>query len=151
MVDDFSNLPSVTQGGGGMDEKDMGVFRLTREDSTDIGFATTCLTLSAVSFDEFRDWLYHVIGASDEWPDYLLDILDLKQKFDYTLHVRRILGFIPGANLSDDEYRAVDGIAYRRFPRHQSDGSTKETALTALARNPRIEQLFRTLFFAIDW
>lgn len=81
----------------------MRAFRLTREDSADIGFATTCLTISAITFEEFKEWLHRVIEVSDDCPSWVFDILDLKEKFDYTLRVRQIIGFIPSAGLSDDE------------------------------------------------
>lgn len=125
--------------------------RLNREDSTDIGFATSCLTASVLTFEEFKDWLNEIICATDDYPHYIFDILDLEKKFDYTLHVRRILGFQPGADLSQDEYRAVSGIAYKRFSGHRSDIARKDTAVAALTRQPQIEAMFRELFPEIAW
>lgn len=124
---------------------------LNREDSTDIGFATTCLISSAITFDEVKDWLNEIIATMDDYPLWIFDILDLEKKFDYTLHVRRILGFQPSACLSDADRRAIAGIAYRRFPDHHSDLAPRETALTALAQHQEIEARFRDLFPAIVW
>lgn len=56
--------------------------RLNREDSTDIGFATSCLTASVLTFEEFKDWLNEIICATDDYPHYIFDILDLEKKFD---------------------------------------------------------------------
>lgn len=81
----------------------------------------------------------------------MFDILDLKEKFDYTRHVRQIIGFNSSADHSQDKHRAVDGIAWVRFLDHRSDLAIKDAALAALRRHRRIEADFRKLLPEIKW
>jgi hypothetical protein len=121
-------------------------FRLTKEDGEDIGFASTCLVASAISFSEFKEWLYYVIQHSNNVPNYFFDILDIEEKFDYTLKRNSIVGFTPSWEGARQEEHAIDGIAYKRNPNHNSDSVSRNDALIALKENPHIEKRFRELF-----
>lgn len=126
-------------------------FHLAKEDSADIGFATDCLVAGIITFLEFKSWLYYVIENSEEVPSYFFDILDVEEKFDYTLRTVEILGFHPGWEATDNELNALDGIGFKRFSEFKTDAAQKETALQALEKNPHIEQRFREMFPFIDW
>ena len=126
-------------------------FRLVKNDSADIGFATTCLIGGVITFSEFRDWLYFVIKNTDEVPNYFFDILDIEEKFDYTLQTARLLGFHPGWDATDIELLALDGVAFMRFPNYQTDASERDEAISALQKNPHVAKLFGEFFPFIDW
>lgn len=126
-------------------------FSLFKNDGADIGFSTSCLICGVVTFSEFKEWLYIVIERSDDVPEYVFDILDLKDKFEYTLNTGRILGFHPGWGGTDDERKAIYGIGFRRFPDFKTDAYLKDDALQSLERNHHIEQRFREMFPFIDW
>lgn len=125
--------------------------RLTKEDSDDLGFATECVTAGALTFDEFKTWIYRIIEISDDYPLFLLDIVDLENKFDYTLDTIQIVGFNPYWSATETEQIAVDGIAYRRFSHHESDAAPRLKALAALQENPQIEKRFRQMFPFVEW
>lgn len=121
-------------------------FHLTKNDNADISFASTALIAGVISFDEFKEWLYLVIQNDDSCPSYVFDIIDLESKFDYTLKMGEILGFIPSWELNDDEEKALDGIGYKRFSDFSSDLAPRQVALAALERNPQVEARFRETF-----
>jgi hypothetical protein len=126
-------------------------FRLTKTDSEDIGFASTCLVAGAITFSEFKGWLYFVIQHTDDVPNYFFDILDIQEKFDYTLKRHSIVGFTLGWECTRQEENALDGIAYKRNSNHDSDSVSRNDALIALKENPHIEKRFRDLFPFIRW
>ncbi|WP_052265441.1 hypothetical protein [Ruegeria sp. ANG-R] len=126
-------------------------FHLVKNDSADIGFATTCLIGGIITFSEFKDWLYFVIENTDEVPNYFFDILDIDEKFDYTLRTVNYLGFHPSWDASEVELLALDGIAFLRFHDHQTDASQREGATSALRSNPHVEERFRETFPFIEF
>ena len=122
-------------------------FSLIKGNSEDIGFASTCLVAGVISFDEFKQWLYLVIEQEDELPDYIFDILDIENKFDYTLKMREIIGFHANWEGSEPaQSLALDGIAYKRDADYVSDAVSREQALTALQTHPEVEVKFKALF-----
>lgn len=125
--------------------------RLTRADGEDISFVTACLTAGAISFEEFKAWLLHVIETEDEVPGYFFDLLDVKQKTDYILKAGELVGFYPAADLSEQEFQAIDGIAFDRGLIRQSDAVGRDKALAMLRLNPLIADWFRRLFPFIGW
>lgn len=131
----------------------MAKFALTRNNPGDLGFALSSLIFSAVTFTEFKQWIYHVIEHEDvdEIPSYFFEVLDIKEKFDFTLKSRQIIGFHPSWDGGDEEDDALCGICYKRFPDYRSDAASREDALAALARNPHIEERFRKTFPFIDF
>lgn len=124
----------------------MARFHLVKGDGADIGFATTCLISGVITFSEFKDWLHYVIENSTDVPGYIFDILDCKEKFDYTLRARPIVGFDPAWDATSDELTALEGVGFIRFPDFNTDASSKEQALEALERNRHVEGRFRELF-----
>lgn len=126
-------------------------FNLVRENSYDIGFATDCVIVGAITFYEFKEWVHFVIEQSGSWPTYLLEILELDARSNFPLEIGRILGFWPGWGATDQEHLALDGIGFKRFPDYQTDSSVKEDALKALEQNPHVEKKFRELFPFIEW
>ena len=126
----------------------MGRFRLTKNDCEDIGFAQSCLTAGIISFDELKQWLFWVIETEDDVPNYIWDIIDLKEKFDFV--PLRIMGFNPYWEHTDDEDDALDGIGYKRSLDFNSDAVSRSDALQKLIANPHIEERFRKTFPFID-
>lgn len=126
----------------------MAKFRLTRDDSDDVGFALTCLISGVITFEEFKDWIYHVIEHEDvdDIPGYFFRILDIDNKFDFTNRATEVMGFYPGFGPTKDESRAICAIGYQRFEGYHSDFVNKERALSAALRNPQIVQRFRNTF-----
>ena len=126
-------------------------FALNKGNSGDIAFANAALTACAVSFDEFKEWIYFLIQECDELPLYVYSILDVKEKFDYTLRQQEVIGFTAyWDGKTKKEYYALIGIAYKRNVSHISDACDREEALQALRDNPHIEQRFRETFPFID-
>lgn len=131
----------------------MAKYRLSREDAGDLGFALSSLTYSVVTFSEFKQWIYHVIEHEDaeSIPSFLFEILDINDKFDFTLRAWQIIGFHPSWDGNDDEDDALCGIGFKRFPNYHADGLSKQEAFAALARNPGIEKRFRETFPFIEF
>jgi hypothetical protein len=123
---------------------------MEKGDSADIGFATTCLIASVISFDEFKEWLYLVIEKSDEVPSYVFDLLDVEEKFSYTLKTRDFMGFHPSWDCTVEEEMALDGIGFKRFENFRSDASMRADAAEALEKHSYIEEKFRNFFPFID-
>lgn len=124
-------------------------FRVLKEDGEDLGFVLDCLYSGAISFDEFKEWLYLVIERTDEVPFYVFDILDLKNKFDFKPLIT--IGFVPHWDHTEKESDAINAIAYKRRPDYVSDAVSREEALKALEANPHIENRFRESFPFIDF
>jgi len=127
------------------------IFQISKNDCDDLGFTTTSLIGNVISFEEFKEWIYFVIEQSNDVPDYIFDILDAKEKFDYTLRVSQIIGYNPYWECSKQERYALYGIAYKRNAKHESDAVLREEALKALEKNPHILQRFRETFPFIDF
>ncbi len=126
----------------------MASVRLTKDDCEDIGFAKSCLTAGILSFDEFKQWLFLVIENEDDVPNYVWDIIDLKEKFDFV--PLRIMGFNPYWKHTNDEDDALDGIGYKRRSDFNSDAVSRSDALQKLADNSHIEDRFKTTFPFIE-
>lgn len=87
-------------------------FRLTKNDDADIGFALACLLAGTIHFREFKEWLYFVIEHAEEPPNYIFDMLDVKQRVDFK--PIRNMGWHAGSTLTDDELDMLTGIGFRR-------------------------------------
>lgn len=123
--------------------------KLTKEESTDIGFAEECLMAGAITQEEFKIWVLSIIEAEDDIPPYLFDLIDLKDLRQIFKGPNGPIGFLPNSKLLDVESKAIDGIAIKRglvdnlvYDSHLSKGK----ALEALSNNEHIEQKFKTLF-----
>jgi len=126
-------------------------FHLVKGDSSDLGFATTCLVGGVITFSEFKDWLYYVIANSDDLPNYIFEIIELEGKFAYTLNARKIVGFDPAWDARGEELLALDGIGYTRFEKFKTDASNREQAINSLSENKHVEALFKEVFPFIKW
>lgn len=126
-------------------------YRLTKGNSEDIGFVSTCLVTSAITFSEFKEWIYYVIQHTENVPPYLFDILGINEKYDYTLKRQSVIGFTPSWKGTKQEEDALDGIAYKRNPNYKSDAVSRDEALKALKEQSHIEKHFREMFPFIKW
>lgn len=123
-------------------------FRVWKDNGEDLGFAISCLMTGAVTFDEFKEWLYIVIENTDNLPGYIFDILDIKERFDFKPSMT--IGFIPHWAHVDRELDAIEAIAYKRRADYTSDAVNQDDALNALAENPHIERRFYEIFSFIE-
>ena len=124
--------------------------RLTKNDSADIAFVENCLMSGAISQDELRQWLYHVIESIDDIPTYVFDLLDTEDLREMFRGANGPIGFFTSSDLSDAESDAVTGIAYKRGhcdrPLRYDVYIERDAAFEALARNLHIEKRFRETF-----
>ena len=118
---------------------------VTREDSSDLAFATDCMLNGVVTYAEFRYWVYCVADemTDETFPSYLSDILDMKEQRDFGWND---LGFLPRWNPTAGEADAVIGLGYKRSPDYRSDHASRSDALAALAQNPHIEGRLHKMF-----
>lgn len=125
-------------------------WRVTRDDSEDLGFALSCLTSGAVTLEEFRGWIYLVLEQSEEFPDYLIDLTDVEQKHELNRRWRDVVGFWPSLELSPSEEKALLGIAYARFEKFRDDTIRRGAAADALKESPELRERFARSFPAIS-
>lgn len=77
-------------------------------------------------------------------PNYFWDIIDLKEKFDFS--PLRIMGCQPSWKHKDEEDVALDGIGSKRRLDFNSDAVSRSDAILKLIANPHIEERFRQTF-----
>lgn len=121
-------------------------WRVTVDDSKDLGFAKWCLTSAAIEHNEFVAWIYRVIVDMDRPLPHLLALGDTTDRFEVLRTWQGIVGWQPDWSPSNRESAAIDGIAYLRDPRHWSDATDPETVLKALRRSPGTVIRFARLF-----
>ncbi len=127
-------------------------FSVSRNDSSDLGFAILCRLSGTISHAEFIQWVYWVIEKStDELPHFFFELDELEES---AINFHRALGFSPSTGLTPDEEDAVDGIAYLRnatkgvgYDAH----ITRADAVAALGRNLQVVNRFNAVFPFIDW
>lgn len=129
----------------------MANFRVSKNDSEDLGFAVTCLFTGSISRDEFNQWIYWVIAnTDDELPTffYYLDEFGPGLKDIYA-----VIGFSPSEDFSESETAALEAIGYRRktlepdsYAIKIGERSSPEKAARCLTRNPHIERRFEAAF-----
>lgn len=124
-------------------------WRVTKNNSDDLGFAMWCLTSWAVDMDEFRAWCTGSSSA-DEVPEHLLSLGDAKDRFDVTLDRGDLVGWVPSWEPTPLEDQAIDGIAYAGLPDHESDLVDRVTALAALRSSPQLLRRFRHDFPTVE-
>lgn len=123
-------------------------FRLSKNDSSDIGFALACLTCGAIHFREFKDWLFYVIEHGEDPPGYIFDMLDIDLRVDFKPH--EIMGFVATTGLSGEELDALTGIGFQRGIVEKEDTVSRSNALKKLQDNPVFQQRFRQFFPFLD-
>ncbi|MBC9248443.1 hypothetical protein H4P12_17405 [Paracoccus sp. 11-3] len=121
-------------------------FHLTKDDNEDISFASSCLVSGVITLEEFKAWAYSIVENEKDVPSYIFDIVELENKFDYTLNMHRIIGFFPSWELSGEEDAALEGIGYKRYKDFSSDFAPRNQALAALEKNPQVEERFLRTF-----
>ena len=129
--------------------------RLTKNDSADIAFVENCLMSGAISQNELRQWLYHIIENTDNIPTYVFDLLDTKDLREMFRGANGPIGFFTSSDLNDAESDAVTGIAYKRGHYDRPLGHDvyigRDAALEALEKNLHIEKRFREMFPFIEF
>lgn len=121
-------------------------FRLTQNDSQDIGFALSCLNFRAIHFREFKEWVCYVIEHADDPPGYLFDMLDIKQLVDFK--PVQIMGWRSSATITGDEADVLTGISFRRGITSFEDTISREDAMAKLRASAHfVEHVKRFLPF----
>jgi len=116
---------------------------LEKENSATIGFVVSCVFASAIDLPELRAWADHVLVTTDSCPVYIVDL----STFDDSLfHILRVIGFVPGSGLDEEEEIALVGIAFARGREQFEPKPTKQQALAALAAHPDILLRFHDTF-----
>jgi len=123
-------------------------FRITKDDSSDIGLALACLLSDAIHFREFKEWLYHVIEHDNDPPSYIFDMLDNKLRRD--VNHFRIMGWSADPKLTDEEYGVLFGIGFRRGIRNLEDVITREDAVNMLKSNESFYKRVQVFFPFLD-
>ena len=120
--------------------------RLSKDNSHDIGFACCCLASEAITKEEFRRWILHVIEVVDDPPPYIFDLVD----FDgFPTDIVRIMPFTPDWSPTKHEMAAISGIALSRGV-NPYEAVNEEACLQALGQSPSISEWFSNLFPFID-
>lgn len=126
------------------------LWRVTRDDSEDLGFALSCLFSGAVTLEEFKGWIYLVLEQSDEFPDYLVNLTDVEHQHELLSGWRDLVGFWPESPLSPREKKAVTGIAYARFEGFRDDTIRRGAASSALREADALRERFARSFPSIS-
>lgn len=123
---------------------------LTKNNSTDLGFANSAFFIGAISWEEFKQWLFGLIETYPvaDLPTYIFDVAAISEPADYGPRIEEIYGFWPAliSEDEDDARRALHGIAFVRDVQHCTPFVTRQKAFEALERHPEIADRFRLLF-----
>lgn len=117
---------------------------MSKNDSSDIGFALSCLIGRAIHFREFKEWLYFVVEHSDDPPSYVFDMLDVKLFVDFKPY--EIMGFVASGGLSTDEADAISGFRFLRGISDFEDRISRHDAIAKLRLNPDFERKVKSFF-----
>lgn len=123
-------------------------FRLSKNDSADIGFAWSCLLCGAIHFREFKAWLYHVNEHDDAPPHYIFDMLDVELQRDF--RPLEIMGWTSSQDLTDEEFDALQRIGFLRGISDSKDQVSREDAMTKLKNNQPFHTRVRNFFPFLD-
>ena len=120
------------------------MWKIYKENSTDLNFALGSIYCQAINITEFKMWVEKIIREMDldEIPNYFFDLTDLQSLF----HLIDIIGFVPENNLSKNQDNALTGIAFLRGIDVYDPPVSKEKALKALEKHPEIYQRFQHFF-----
>ena len=120
------------------------MWKIYKENSTDLNFALGSIYCQAINITEFKMWVEKIIREMDldEIPNYFFDLTDLQSLF----HLIDIIGFVPENNLSKNQDNALTGIAFLRGIDVYDPPVSKEKALKALEKHPEIYQKFQHFF-----
>ncbi|HDR1022573.1 TPA: hypothetical protein QB352_001861 [Pasteurella multocida] len=125
------------------------MWKIYRNDHSDLNFALGCLYCDAISLSEFKKWIELVIINSDVEliPNYFYDLLDFQ---DHLFHMKRIFGFDIINDLSTIDEYSIYGISYLRKNKVYESPIDKESAILCLQKNPHILERFKKFFPFID-
>lgn len=133
----------------------MAVFRVSKNDSEDLGFAVSCLFSGAITRDEFTAWVYWVIEKADhDLPGFFFELDDFGP---YLKDIYAAIGFTPSYGPSDSEIAALQGIGYKRGSLQPSVEAVRNgekyspaRAAACLSQNPDVESRFQAAFPFLD-
>lgn len=120
---------------------------LTRESCDEIGFVWSCLLNQAISLDEVKRWCYLVIQRDEDYPEYILDMIDFEGT---NFHLLKVIGFSPISPFINDAEYALIGIALKRGVAIYDSPISKNEALCKVDEYPEVEKMFRETFPFID-
>ncbi|QTD65190.1 hypothetical protein J4G46_05235 [Acinetobacter towneri] len=125
------------------------MLKIHKENNEDLGFVIGCLYSQAISLNEFRSWIEYVIEISDieNIPQYIFDLADFD---DYLFNISKKVGFVASSGLSEEQKKALEGIAYLRSRKLVDPELDKTQALKLLDKYPIIMSRFRELFPFIE-
>ncbi|MCC9026443.1 hypothetical protein LMH49_10915, partial [Neisseria gonorrhoeae] len=94
------------------EQKKIIMWKIYKENSTDLNFALGSIYCQAINLTEFKMWVEKIIREMDldEIPNYFFDLTDFQSLF----HLIDIIGFVPENNLSKNQDNALTGIAFLR-------------------------------------
>jgi hypothetical protein len=84
---------------------------LIKNDSEIIAFVLCCFMSGSIDSAELRAWGMKVIENMEDYPLYLLDLIDFD---DPRFHIYEIIGFIPDDAISKNGRRTIDQLALYR-------------------------------------
>ena len=107
-------------------------WRITREDDDDLGFALDCLVAWAVTLEEFKQWVYEVLQDTEDFPQFLIDLIDFTDRNELYRALPEVVGYRPYWAEGGRQDNALTGVAYARDPDYRHDSLTRGEALRAL-------------------
>ncbi|HFX6310550.1 hypothetical protein ABTM59_18105 [Acinetobacter baumannii] len=126
------------------------MWKIYKEESSDLRFAIGCLFLQAINLNEFRQWVEVCINDlnQEEIPLYMFDLMDFE---DSLAKIHLVIGFVPSTGLSKTEKIALEGISYLRGVDIFDPISTREKSIECLKKNPHISEKFKRFFPFINF
>ena len=89
------------------------MWKIHKEESSDLGFAIGYLFSKAINLNEFRQRIELCINNlnQEEIPLYMFDLINFE---DSLAKIHLVIGFVPSSGLSKTEEIALEGISYSR-------------------------------------
>lgn len=121
------------------------MWKVNKEEHSDLNFAIGCLYCNAISLDEFKKWLELVIQDMEveHIPYYIYDLLDFDQPL---FHISQTLGFGIINDLSKYDEEAIYSIAYLRGREVYDFNLSKDKAEVILNNNIGVKNRFNKFF-----
>ena len=121
------------------------MWKISKENCEDLGFAIICMFYDALYISEFKLWLDIVVRDApiDKIPLYIFDLID----FDKSIgEIYDVIGVANYGYISNNQKNALTGIAFLRGIDVYDPPVPKEKALKALKKHPEIYQKFQHFF-----
>lgn len=119
---------------------------LSFENDGQIGFVVTCLFSSAIDCSELRRWCTDVVIKNcsvDEIPSYIFYLMNFDE---HLVHIFNVIGFVPSWEPTEDEDRAIYGIAAVRGRLAEDSPIAADEAKKMLTLNSDISNRFKLTF-----